>query len=111
MRTIENIRRFRLSDTFIEPYKKAKVPWGPFGYVSFMRTYARRLKEFDPEATGSEEWWQTCRRVVEGMFNIQKQHVVSLGLEWNDTKHKRLRKMHMIDYLTLNGLPRAVVCG
>ena len=27
MRTIENIRRFRLSDTFIEPYKDAEVPW------------------------------------------------------------------------------------
>ena len=28
-RTVENIRRFRLSDSFIEPYVNAEVPWGP----------------------------------------------------------------------------------
>ena len=86
MRTLQNIRRFRLSDTFIEPYKTQEVPWGPLGYVTFKRTYARRLSEFDPEATGTEEWWQTCRRVIEGMFNMQKQHVFLLGLEWIDNK-------------------------
>ena len=48
MKTIENIRRFRLSDSFIEPYTAAEVPWGPLGYVTFKRTYARRLSEFDP---------------------------------------------------------------
>ena len=74
MRTIQNIRRFRLSDTFVEPYKIATVPWGPLGYVTFKRTYARILSEFDPAAVGTEEWWQTRRRVIEGMFNMQKQH-------------------------------------
>ncbi len=92
MRTIENIRRFRLSDTFVEPYKNSEVPWGPLGYVTFKRTYARRLNEFDPDALGTEEWWQTCRRVVEGMFNMQKQHVFSLGLEWNDNKAQKTAK-------------------
>jgi adenosylcobalamin-dependent ribonucleoside-triphosphate reductase len=92
MRTLDNIRRFRLSDTFIEPYKQQEVPWGPLGYVTFKRTYARRLNEFDPEASGTEEWWQTCRRVVEGMFNMQKQHVFQLGLEWNDAKAQRTAK-------------------
>ncbi len=92
MRTIDNIRRFRLSDTFVEPYTTAEVPWGPLGYVTFKRTYARRLSEFDPEASGTEEWWQTCRRVVEGMFNMQKQHVFQLGLEWNDAKAQKTAK-------------------
>jgi len=92
MRTIDNIRRFRLSDTFVDPYRDAEVPWGPLGYITFKRTYARRLSEFDPEATGTEEWWQTCRRVVEGMFNMQKQHVFQLGLEWNDQKAQKTAK-------------------
>ena len=92
MRTIDNIRRFRLSDTFVDPYKEAEVPWGPLGYITFKRTYARRLNEFDPEASGTEEWWQTCRRVVEGMFNMQKQHVFQLGLEWNDQKAQKTAK-------------------
>ena len=42
-----HIRRFKLSDTFIEQYKDREVPWGPLGYVTFKRTYARRLSEFD----------------------------------------------------------------
>jgi adenosylcobalamin-dependent ribonucleoside-triphosphate reductase len=92
MKTIENIRKFRLSDSFIEPYTTAEVPWGPLGYVTFKRTYARRLSEFDPNATGTEEWWQTCRRVIEGMFHIQKEHVVRLGLEWNDNKAQKTAK-------------------
>lgn len=90
MRT--HIRRFKLSDTFIDQYKDREVPWGPLGYVTFKRTYARRLSEFDEEATGSEEWYQTCRRVIEGMFEMQKQHVYRLGLEWNDSKSQKTAK-------------------
>ncbi|MBL19090.1 MAG: ribonucleoside-triphosphate reductase, adenosylcobalamin-dependent [Flavobacteriaceae bacterium] len=92
MRKLTNIRKFRLSDSFVEPYKTAEVPWGPLGYVTFKRTYARRLSEFDADAEGTEEWWQTCRRVIEGMFHIQKEHVVRLGLEWNDNKAQKTAK-------------------
>jgi adenosylcobalamin-dependent ribonucleoside-triphosphate reductase len=90
MRT--HIRRFKLSDTFIDQYKEREVPWGPLGYVTFKRTYARRLSEFTEGATGTEEWYQTCRRVIEGMFEMQKQHVYRLGLEWNDGKAQRTAK-------------------
>ena len=86
------VRKFRLSDTFIEPYTTAEVPWGPLGYVTFKRTYARRLSEFEAVAEGTEEWYQTCRRVIEGMFTIQKRHVFMLGLEWNDAKAQRTAK-------------------
>jgi adenosylcobalamin-dependent ribonucleoside-triphosphate reductase len=86
------IRRFKLSEQFLDSYKNKQVPWGPVGYVTYKRTYARRLAEFDPSLTGTEEWWQTCRRVIEGMFNMQKQHIVSLGLEWNDAKAQRTAK-------------------
>ena len=77
---------------FINNYKETEVPWGPVGYVTFKRTYARRLSEFEEGASGTEEWWQTCRRVVEGMFNMQKQHVFQLGLEWNDNKAQKTAK-------------------
>ncbi len=90
MRT--HIRKFKLSDTFIDQYSDKQVPWGPLGYVTFKRTYARRLNEFNPEAKGTEEWFQTCRRVIEGMFDMQKQHVYKLGLEWNDQKAQRTAK-------------------
>jgi len=92
MRSHSNIRRFKLSDAFIEPYKDREVPWGPLGYVTFKRTYARRLSEFETGVEGTEEWWQTCRRVIDAMFDMQKQHVYHLGLEWNDAKAQATAK-------------------
>ena len=92
MRTTSNIRRFKLSEAFIEPYKTREVPWGPLGYVTFKRTYARRLSEFETGVEGTEEWWQTCRRVIDAMFDMQKQHVYHLGLEWNDSKAQSTAK-------------------
>ena len=86
------IRKFKLSEVFIDQYKDKEVPWGPLGYVTFKRTYARRLNEFDPEVTGTEEWFQTCRRVIEGMFTIQKTHVISHGLPWNDARAQKTAK-------------------
>ena len=74
----QNVRRFRLSEVFIDQYRDEEVPWGPVGYITYKRTYARRLDEFEPGVEGSEEWYQTCRRVIEGMFTIQKKHVLSL---------------------------------
>jgi ribonucleoside-triphosphate reductase len=87
-----NIRKFKLSEQFISPYKEAQVPWGPVGYVTFKRTYARRLSEFEDGAVGTEEWWQTCRRVIEGIFDIQKRHAFMIGIEWNDAKAQKTSK-------------------
>ena len=86
------IRKFKLSEVFIDQYTDKEVPWGPLGYVTFKRTYARRLNEFDPEVSGTEEWFQTCRRVIEGMFTIQKKHVISHGLPWNDARAQKTAK-------------------
>jgi ribonucleoside-triphosphate reductase (thioredoxin) len=87
-----SVRRFRLSESFIDNYRDRQVPWGPLGYITFKRTYSRRLEESLPGTPGTEEWHQTCRRVIEGMFDIQKQHVARLGLEWNDAKAQRTAK-------------------
>ena len=103
MRT--HIRRFKLSDTFIDQYKDREVPWGPLGYVTFKRTYARRLSEFEEGASGTEEWYQTCRRVIEGMFEMQKQHVYKLGLEWNDQKSQKTAKDAYERLFTLKWTP------
>ena len=65
-----NYRKFRLSDKFIQQYEDKEVDWGPVGYVTYKRTYSRLLSERDPSATGNEEWFQTCRRVIEGMFDM-----------------------------------------
>ena len=100
-----NVRKFKLSDNFISQYKDREVPWGPVGYITFKRTYARRLSEFTEGAEGTEEWYQTCRRVIEGMFDIQKRHVHALGLEWNDQKAQRTAKEAYERLFTLKWTP------
>jgi ribonucleoside-triphosphate reductase (thioredoxin) len=100
-----NVRKFKLSEQFIGRFKEEKVPWGPVGYVTFKRTYARRLNEFEEGAVGTEEWWQTCRRVVEGMFDIQKRHAFSIGIEWNDAKAQRTAKEAYERLFTLKWTP------
>jgi len=75
------IRNFTLSDSFIDLYVGRQPNWGPVGLFTFKRTYARPTSE-----TETEEFWQTCKRVVEGVYNIQKQHTKAMGLPWDDRK-------------------------
>ena len=41
-----------------------KTPWGEIGYITFKRTYARRLKEDDPNSK-TEEFWQVIQRELD----------------------------------------------
>jgi hypothetical protein len=41
--------------------REIPTPWGEIGYVVFKRTYARRLKEDDPNSP-TEEFWQVIQR-------------------------------------------------
>lgn len=82
---------FRLSDEFISTYMKRKVDWGytdaagnSLGEITFLRTYSR-LKDDG----GKERWHEVCRRVIEGMFSIQKDHCKTNRLPWNDHKAQR----------------------
>lgn len=82
---------FSLDKDFVESFKEQEVPWGPVGYVVFKRTYARRLNNDDPNSD-TEEWWQTCERVINGMFSAQKKHVLQSGLPWSEAKALRTAK-------------------
>lgn len=76
---------FKLSDTFLEPYKTRKPDFGfnGLGELIYIRTYSR-VKE---DGT-NEQWWETCRRVVEGCYSIQKEHIDRYKLGWNSWKAK-----------------------
>ena len=52
-----------LSQEFLAPYSSKTPPWGfnGLGYIVYKRTYAR-ITEDDQ----TEDWWQTCQRVVDG---------------------------------------------
>lgn len=44
--------------------KDILIPWGEIGYITFKRTYARRLKEDDPNSK-TEEFWQVVQRELD----------------------------------------------
>ena len=79
---------FKLADDFVNSYTEKPVPWGykdaggnSVGEITFLRTYSR-LKE-----DGTKETWvDVCRRVIEGMYSLQKDHCKTNRLPWNDQK-------------------------
>jgi ribonucleoside-triphosphate reductase len=105
MRTLENIRRFRLSDTFIEPYKQQEVPWGPLGYVTFKRTYARRLNEFDPDAVVLKSGGRPAVVLSRECSICKSSTCLCLVLEWNDNKAQRTAKDAYDRLFTLKWTP------
>jgi len=82
-------REFQLDAEFLKQYKDKQPEWGPVGYLTYKRTYARYLEE----EKRKEEYWETLRRVVEGCFSIQKDHCFKLKLPWSDEKAKKSAKV------------------
>ncbi|NHJ21001.1 MAG: hypothetical protein EAX91_08670 [Candidatus Lokiarchaeota archaeon] len=81
---LENIS-FKLDEDFMKNFKGKQPEWGPLGYITYKRTYARII-----EGEGrKEEFWETIRRVVEGCYSIQKEHCIKLSLPWSDSKAQR----------------------
>lgn len=79
---------FRLSDDFINSYKGVEPPFGyrdaagnSVGEITFIRTYSR-IKEDGTK----ERWWEVCRRVIEGIYSIQKNWAKQQRIPWNDNK-------------------------
>lgn len=79
-------QQFKLSDSFIEKYKNIRPNWGfgGLGEFVYMRTYSR-LKDDGK----NESWYETVRRVVEGVYTIQKQHIDDYNLGWNQAKAQK----------------------
>lgn len=59
-----------LPESFVSLYKSKPVNWGPLGYVTFKRTYARTT-----ETGSTEEWYQTIERVVNGNISLEMNHL------------------------------------
>lgn len=73
---VDRYGTWKLPDDFVESYRHRPVPWG-FGalsWVTYQRTYRR----------DHETWWQTCRRVIEGMMTIQHVHCREQSLPWDE---------------------------
>ena len=77
--------KFYLDECFIENYRGKQPDWGPIGYFTFKRTYARPVEG----ENRTEEYWETLRRVVEGCFSIQKAHCMRLGLLFDEAEAQK----------------------
>jgi adenosylcobalamin-dependent ribonucleoside-triphosphate reductase len=69
--------KFALDKTFIELYihQKPKFGFNALGEIVYKRTYSR-IKDDGK----SEEWWETVERVVNGSFNMQREHLAKEGI-------------------------------
>ena len=74
------MEKFQLSENFVNKYKRKRPPFGfnGLGELVYMRTYSRIKKNGK-----NERWWETIKRVVEGTYSMQKNHIESYQLGWN----------------------------
>ena len=79
---------FRLSDDFVGQYETKIPPFGfadiagnSLGELTFIRTYSRQKEDGT-----KERWYEVCRRVIEGMYSIQKDWAAKNRLPWNSNK-------------------------
>jgi ribonucleoside-triphosphate reductase (thioredoxin) len=82
---------FKLSLDFLDSYKKTESPFGfrdaatnSLGEITFIRTYSR-MKDDGTK----ERWHEVCKRVIEGMYSVQKNHAKENRLPWNDYKAQK----------------------
>lgn len=76
---------FKLDADFVALFKGRQPNWGPLGYVTYKRTYARVIDG----TNRTEEYWETLRRVIQGCYTIQLNHCRSLKLPWDMQKAQR----------------------
>jgi len=76
---------FKIDEEYINKYRGKQPDWGPIGYITYKRTYARIIEGENRK----EEFWETLRRVVEGCYSIQKEHCMKLSLPWSDQKAQK----------------------
>lgn len=82
---------FRLTDAFVASYANRQINWGfqvadglSLGELTFLNKYSHLKND------GTKETWvEVCRRVIEGMFTIQKRHCNRNRLPWNANKAQR----------------------
>jgi len=82
---------FHLSDSFIADYENKEVDWGfdigagnSLSELTFLTKYSRK------KADGTKEkWYEVCRRCIEGMYSILKDHCAHQRTPWNEFKAQK----------------------
>ena len=73
---IDRHGQFHLPADYLEAYRHRAVQWGfgPLSWVAYKRSYSR----------SGEQWWQTCKRVIEGTFTVQRVYCRENALPWDN---------------------------
>jgi adenosylcobalamin-dependent ribonucleoside-triphosphate reductase len=83
---------FELKKEVVDSVADRLVPWGfesgpglTVGELTFVRTYSAKKED-----ESKERWHETAKRVVEGSFSIQKDHVINhLNATWDEERAQR----------------------
>lgn len=92
---------FELSKDFVAQFKGQQPQWDMLGYFTYKRTYARDVVG----ENRTEEFWETCRRVVEGTFSIQKNFCIRDHKYWDEEKSQRMAQRMFKAMWTFRFLP------
>ncbi len=93
---------FKLKQEFIEKYKNITPDFGfnGLGQLTYLRTYSRVKDNGE-----NEQWYETIRRVVEGCYSLQKEHILKNELGWNSKKAQRSAQEMYDRMFTMKFLP------
>ena len=93
---------FKLTTDFLENVKTWPDPYegNPLGKFVYDRTYSR-YKDDDT----LETWAETCQRVVEGCYTLQKEHIEAIGTPWNNDQAQRSAQEMYERIYTMKFLP------
>jgi adenosylcobalamin-dependent ribonucleoside-triphosphate reductase len=93
---------FKLPDAFVDSYAKTAPAWGfpigggnSLGELTYISKYSRKKDEAigyepsHPDYDRKERWFETCRRCIEGMYTILKDHCAANRTPWNEQKSQR----------------------
>src|ERR1700743_2253824 len=82
---------FRLRDGFVDQYRTKTPNWGfDMGGFNTLGEWAWFTKYSRVKADGTKErFYEGLRRVIEGMFSIQKEHAIANRLPWSEAKAHR----------------------
>lgn len=82
---------FHLPDAFLKDYELRKPDWGfdigggnSLSEITYISKYSRKKEDGT-----KEQWYETCRRCIEGMYSILKDHCRSNRTPWNEFKAQK----------------------
>lgn len=100
--TTKSENMFKLDEKFVESYSKKDPDFGfnGLGEMVYLRTYSRIKPNGD-----KEKWFETVQRVVEWVFDTQKQHVEANTLGWDEVKAQKTAQEMFYRMFTMRFLP------